>query len=300
MSSEKKEWKRVRGCMGLDCSKIEIASSAVMAQQENLDSWNVVTGDTIEELNAGKTLFAFACRVGASLSPADKHLVATIVNLSAFDNEEEENNVPIIDPADAKQQKGYTVIITKTAYLVPRVHADVFTTELMTRPSYHVACQPGSPAIEKRSRECPDTVRMTKTIIPVVFKITLQLKTSLLSEDDCINVGLIDGFKADRGILMERTKRNKNTVDATRKVKSVLLINEVPGGVLLRNTVIVYNTAIPSYAASVINNLGTFGAAEAYQTAQMTRYAVPKIIAGEKDFKPYSDPNSSWTSGWFS
>lgn len=286
--------------MGLDASKVQVQSAAVMAQQEGVDSWNVITGDTIEELNAGKTLFAFGCRVGASLSPADKQLIGAIVNLSAFDNEEEENNVPTIDPTDPEQQKHYTVIITKTAYLVPKLSSEHFTKELMTSTAYHVACQPGAPTIDKKSKETPDTIRMTKTIIPVVFKITLQLKTSMLTDEDCINLGLIDGFKADRAMLMERTKRNKNAIDSTRKVKSVLLYNDVPGGVLIRNTTVVYNSAIPSYAASVINNLGSFGASEAYQTAQMTRYAAPKLIAGGKVDKPYSDPSSSWTSGWFS
>jgi len=304
MSEKKVERKRVRGLMGLNASKITIPSSAVMVQELNpdVDSWNVFTPDSIEHLNEGKTLFAFACRVGNSLTAADKQLIGSMINLSSFENEQEDNNVPLIDPEDGNQQKNFTIIVTKTAYLLPNIPIEAFTPQLLIQPAYHTACQPGHPTIHKCDE--PDTVRMTKTIIPIVFKITLQLKTSLLDLPAMEELGLIDGFPAEKGILMERTKRNKNTLDATRKVKSVLLYNQVPGGVLIRHTVCVYNTAIPSFGAPVINNLGSFGSTEAFQTAQMTRYALPKLLAGEVVDKPYKDPSestfSSLTSGWFS
>ena len=43
------------------------------------------------------------------------------------------------------------------------------------------------------------------------------------------------------------------------------------GGVLVRHIVCVFNSSIPTAAAWVMNNLASYGAKEAAQTAEMTR-----------------------------
>lgn len=282
--------KAVNQCMGLDASNINIASAPIVSDIQ--ESWNLFSPDAIEALNEGKTIFAFACRVGNALTPADKEVISSMVNLSKFKDETKENNVPHIDVNDAEEAEKYTVIITKTAYLIRDIDLDDITPELMLRPEYHKCCQPGNPQLHDCDE--PQTFRMTKTVIPVVFKITLQLKTSELSMEETLPLAIIDGFPATKAIMMERTKRNIQTLDATRKVKSILLYNQVPGGILVRHTVVVYNTMIPTVAASVLNNLGSMGSSEATQTAQMTRNALPQLLDGVKDVKPWVDPNAGW------
>jgi len=279
----------------LNATNVPVRSSALMVDEAD---WNIFKNPkNIAELNAGKTIFSFACRVGHELTEHDKRLIGTMVNVSCFEDEEKENNVPVIDVTDEEQVGQFTVVITRTAYLIPGVSLSQFEAmkQLICIPQYHKLCQPGSPVI---ADDCPqpDTIRMTKTIIPYVFKITLQLKSSELTMEQMNPIAAIDGFPGQRALLMERTKRNTKQVDSTRKVKSVLVYNDVPGGILVRHSVAVYNTMIPSYGARVLNNLGSFGSTEAYQTAQMTRHALPQLLAGKTDIKTFSDGHSGWFS----
>ena len=66
-------------------------------------------------------------------------------------------------------------------------------------------------------------------------------------------------------------------MDATRKVKSVLLYNAVPGGVLVRHITGAFNTMVPTYAAALVNNLASFGAREGWQTAVLTKEHMPRV-----------------------
>jgi len=95
---------------------------------------------------------------------------------------------------------------------------------------------------------------------------------SSISSSTCKSLGELDGIPVHAGLLLERTKRNSKVVDATRKVKSLMMYTDLAdGGVLVRHIVSVFNTTVPSYGAWVMNNLGSFGANEATETAVLTR-----------------------------
>mmetsp|Transcript_9124 Transcript_9124/g.13448 ORF Transcript_9124/g.13448 Transcript_9124/m.13448 type:complete len:311 (-) Transcript_9124:151-1083(-) len=229
---------------------------------------------SIHWLNKGDTLFAFKCAVGDTLSKEDQHVVAKVVNVSSFDDEVEENNVPHFDPYNKEQAKEFTCIITKVAYLLPDIPLDALTPTSMTNVNYHKRCQPGNPTIWD-DVAAPDTFRMTKKVIPLIFSITIQLKASEVVKKEHLQtlhqLCPSQKFEIDKALLMERTKRNKKVVDATRKAKSVLLYTKVDGGLLVQHYTVVLNSFIPSFAAAVLNNGISYGAAEAAETASLTR-----------------------------
>jgi hypothetical protein len=246
---------------------------------------------TIWRLNNGDVLFAFKTAVGNFLGDEEKHVVSHLVNLSGFADETKENNVPNIDIYNEEEAAKYTFIITKVTYLLPDVPLDVLTPTALSNRDYHRRCQPGSPTIYDGLAD-DRTFRMTKTIIPLVFKITIQLRAShLTNKDDLKHVEDLCPSKAnkvDKAILMERTKKNIQVLDATRKAKSLLLYTRVEGGLLCQHYTVVINVSIPTFAAPVFNNFASFGAAEGLETANLTRNAF--LHYAKNDYKVLTTP----------
>lgn len=230
----------------------------------------------IWRLNRGDVIFGFKTSVGHLLDDDTKHIVSKVVNLSSFDDEVKENNVPFVDVDDDAETAKFTMIITKVSYLLADVPLEVLTPMAVSQKDYHRRCQPGSPTIWD-DVEGENTFRMTKKVIPYVFNITLQLKASHVTDkDDLKSIHELcpqQAFPIHKALLMERTKRNIAIIDATRKAKSLLLYTKVDGGLLVQHYTVVLNSSIPTLATPVLNNFASFGAAEGLETAKLTRAA---------------------------
>jgi len=262
----------------LDCTNCAEESTALC-----VSSWDFLDNqDNITALNQGRTLFGFECAAGAALSETQKALIERYINITGFQNEEKENHSAPINVRDPDQANKYTYLITKVAYLLPGIRLSDMTPELFGSPKYHETCQPGNPVIW---RDCPDptTFRITKTIIPYVFKITIQLKASVVTAAPKAKVEELE--KRPLGLLMvlERTKRNTVVADMTYKCKSFMAYNAVKGGVYVSHLTIVLNTMIPSYGTWIINNMGSFGSKESSLTAELTRRNLPALLVARAE-----------------
>lgn len=250
------------------------------------------------KLNRGDVLFCFGTKVGDALTKAEKHIVHKVVNLSSFDDETKENNVPYLDVYDEEDAKQYTCIITKVCYLIPGVPLEVLTPMAVSQRDYHRRCQPGNPTIWDDCDE-PNVFRMTKKVIPYVFSITLQLKTSEVTDKDefksLMDLDPRSTFAPDKALLMERTKRNINILDATRKAKSLLMYTKCNGGLLVQHYTVVLNTSIPALATPVLNNFSSYGAAEGLDTAKLTRAAFKEYA--KDGYKALSTPEENKLAG---
>lgn len=251
----------------------------------------------VYKLNRGDILFSFATKVGDSLNKDEKHIVHKIVNLSSFEDEQKENNVPFLDVYDEQECGKFTCIITKVCYILPGVPLGVLTPMAVSQRDYHRRCQPGSPTIWDDCSE-KNVFRMTKKVIPYVFSITLQLKASEVTDEadfkTLLDLDRRSTFAPQKALLMERTKRNIQVLDATRIAKSLLLYTEVDGGVLVQHYTVVLNTSIPALATPVLNNFSSFGAAEGLDTAKLTRAAFAHYA--KDDFKYLSTPEPQKTA----
>eukprot|EP01134_Creolimax_fragrantissima_P004929 CFRG4929T1 len=224
----------------------------------------------IRLLNKGATLFAFCCKPGDDLNAAEKNIVDSVINITGFEDEVKDNNAPLVDIFNPDEGRLYTTIITKVHYLLKDIVLDDITPEMLADRNYHMACQPGNPTVWD---EVPDntTFRITKNLIPYVYDMTIQFKVHEVHESYYKQLAELDCTPVHKAVILERTKRHKNIVDATRKVKSVLIYNSVPDGVHCMNITVVLNTSLPNFIAPFIDGLGSFGSTEAAQTAQLTR-----------------------------
>lgn len=265
------------GVEALTCAGVTDKSSSIVVK----DTWNFLSSPLrIQQLNEGLTLFNLVCKVGSELAEDHQAFINTFANISGFEDEIVENNVPHVDACDKAAMSPYTVVLTKSMYMLPNLSINDITAKLLTSQAYHLACQPGKPFIHPPVT--PGTFRMTKTLVPIVWKMTIQFKVSEICVDKAAAIGAVDDVPPDKVMLLERTKRNIHKTDGTRKVKSLIMYNSVPGGLLVRHSTVALNSMIPSYAASLVNNLASFGAREAYQTVNLTRTKLPVLVAKNK------------------
>jgi len=161
--------------IGLNCTNLK-ADSPV----EYIEGYKYMdTHKKIMSLTRGKTFFTFACHSGSTLTDMEILHADTIVNLSGFKDELADNGVEAVNIRNPQEAALYTVAIVKNAYMLPHTKLEDFTPELLCSQEYLHACMPGPPKIWK---EVPDktTFRITKTIVPWVFNMTIQFKVSVL------------------------------------------------------------------------------------------------------------------------
>ncbi|XP_063934707.1 uncharacterized protein LOC135146504, partial [Zophobas morio] len=212
--------------------------------------------EKVQLLNKGSTLLSFCCHGGAGLSEAEKNIVDSFINMSyAFQDEVKENGVPFLDINDELDLKKYTVFIMKVAYLIPDVTLETITPELISSDEYILKCVPGPPILCSGS---PDktTFRISKTVIPYIYNVTVQLKVSeITSQKDLARLSSLDGAKIDRALIMERTKRNISKFDSTAKAKSLLSYRKVKGGLFVTNITVILNTLVPAFISPFVDRL---------------------------------------------
>jgi hypothetical protein len=223
-------------------------------------------------MSDGGCVFILRSAIGATLARGDKEYIDAITNLTHFKDETVENNVPIIDIFDPVVAETITAVMVKTQYVVKGWRAEQFTANFIASHAYQSACQPGKPAHVPDLP--PGQMRFTKTIIPIVYKVTIQFDVSEVTDKAAISkLEETFGVRIDKAILMERTKRRIEIVDATLKCKSVLLYHNLAdgSGVLIICATAILNTQIPAIAAKVLTNSSGMASKEASETAKLTR-----------------------------
>ncbi|KAI5691896.1 hypothetical protein MNV84_02291 [Leishmania braziliensis] len=251
-------------CRDIDPHKVDTALV------EN-DTWDFLSvKSATAALNEGRCIFRFMC---GSLAEADSEtmgIVDAIINLSSFADEVTENNTPKVDVHDSKDMTKYIGIHVKAMYMLPGIMLKDITKNLVVSTEYQKACQPS----ENKVQDCDieDTFRLTLTVIRFVFSLTIQFKVSEITDPAVLlSLSVCDGIVPGKVIMLERTKRNIEKVDATAKVRSLLLYYPVNDGVLVNNHTVVLNTSLPKVVSKIMNTFGSHGAAQSVQTAKLTR-----------------------------
>jgi len=191
----------------------------------------------------------------STLSVQSKAFVRSIVNLSDFDDEEAENNVPVIDVDDPSEMKKYTFVNSKICVLAPTRRLELLNIDLMVNPDYQQVVQSygndrihimrrGEKGWEPRNNR---TVRAVTRIVGS-WNMTVQNQISeypveKVNADPILNHGL----KWDRAFLSERTKQNIQRKDSTVKFKAVTLLKQLDDAVLMMALTVAVNSLVPAW-----------------------------------------------------
>jgi hypothetical protein len=226
-------------------------------------------------LERGGALYSFSCGSHTKFSPYDALLIREVANLTSFEDEARDNNIPIYHERD---NPSYTFVIVKCAYLLPCSDTDWITPTVLASTDYQASCQPSGTDIWEQLQS--DTFRMTKPIIPYLYSFTIQFTVSSLPEDVLSQLSpLCDNVPLDAGLLMERTKRTKSaSQDFNCKAKSVLLYAKIDGGVLVHHFTVLLQNCIPPILTQIVHKCGVCGLAETKETVCKTRaYLAQKL-----------------------
>ena len=236
-------------------SSIPVASKASV-----MSEWHVLDDcQNVKRLNEGGALYYFTFLKGTHLTLQNREMSAKLLNMSSFRSEQEENNVPFIDPLGEADMSEYIFMLNKAVYMMPSsVKLEDLTKELIITPDYQARCQPGGVKVFEVNE--PDTFRFCKTIIWPVYKLTMQFKVSIVDKKYWKGLASFqDGLEVHHALLLERTKRNKLAEDVIKKAKSVLLYHRVESGaIMVTNVTTGAASSIPTIIASVVDKVCTF------------------------------------------
>jgi len=230
----------------------------------------------IKHLDEGSTLSAMTSFVGNETPPNLQSIMDKFVNLSYYKNESKENNVPHIDIYDKEQCKAYTIVMEGAMWVLPDVNAKDITPKLIASYGYSTGtfpetCQIWSPGRDEWVPEDNQTFRFTKTIISFFYDMTIQMHVSDVPEEEFKSLSQIYNIKVDRAIIFERTKRNRQKIDSTAKVKSIFMLHQLEEGVLISQVTALFNTYIPAIIANILPTFHESAAKEVAETAEKTR-----------------------------
>eukprot|EP01062_Namystynia_karyoxenos_P043257 TRINITY_DN3167_c0_g1_i2.p1 TRINITY_DN3167_c0_g1~~TRINITY_DN3167_c0_g1_i2.p1 ORF type:complete len:606 (+),score=147.62 TRINITY_DN3167_c0_g1_i2:88-1818(+) len=244
--------------------------------------------ENMDWLKNGGALFYFTFLKGTSAKQSDLDLSARLFQLTAFEDESAPppvgNNAPHIDPNQPDQRSRFTFVINKATYCIaasPRWSFEDITPQLIASHFYQRCVQPSDTDVvvveDERAAGFqwhPNTFRIRKPIIPGVFKFTCQFRVTELSPAQCRDLSplLCDGMRVDRGLLLERTKRDPMKTDMIAKGKSVLLYHRLAGGgVLVTNITTGVATKVPWIISTIVDKLSFLSAKDVTETVNLTR-----------------------------
>jgi len=260
--------------LDIDCSKI--GSDCVgVSLSTSMDFLN--KPEHLEHLKAGKSLSSFDSFAGHEANDRHKYILDKILNLSSYEDEEKDNNVPHININDAEDAYKYTMCLQRSMWVLPDVNIDDISPKGMAEYDYMNECQPKSCNVwqpgKDYDQEDNQTFRFTKSVIPYVYDLTIQFRIHELPEKDLKSLSEIDDLPIHKALLFERTKRDRSRVDSTRKVKSLLLMHKLKNGqgVLISHITGVANTSIPTLIANILSSFHEMVATEVAETARLTR-----------------------------
>lgn len=251
-------------CRGIDVNE-KVGSKVIH------DTWDFLADDAnTNALNQGDCLFRFMCGTISDFDKETLDVINLFINRSAFADEEKENNTPRIDVYDANEAAKYICISVKAMYMLPGVKLANISVPVVASREYQKSCQPSANKLE--DCDVKDTFRVTIGVIKFVFNLTVMFRVSEITDPNVLfSFKSADGIVPAKVIMLERTKRNVSKVDATAKVRSMLLYYPVNDGILVNSHTFVLNTSIPNMVAKLVNTFGSQGAAQSSETARLTR-----------------------------
>eukprot|EP01062_Namystynia_karyoxenos_P058649 TRINITY_DN50162_c0_g1_i1.p1 TRINITY_DN50162_c0_g1~~TRINITY_DN50162_c0_g1_i1.p1 ORF type:complete len:414 (+),score=100.79 TRINITY_DN50162_c0_g1_i1:97-1242(+) len=240
-----------------------------------ITDWDFFAADrNLEHLRNGGVLFNFTCCDGSALPGHKAAALAQVINRSVFANEVEENNVPHLNMSSKAVLNDHIFVLQKSAYLLPPpLSGKDLTLKILSDPDFRRRTEPGDPKIWDDCKE-PDTYRMTKKIIPLVYKITVQFRLSELPADTLPEIAqaLTPGVMPNRAVLFERTKRDKKKTDALKKMKMMHLYKDLPdGGVLLVSVGCLVLSSLPKVLSGLVSRIGQLSGKDYADTATNIR-----------------------------
>lgn len=246
------------------------------------DTWDFLADeDSVNQLNGGDCLFRFMCGPVHNFDKETLDTMNLFINLSSFADEVVENNTPKVDVYDPCEADKYICISVKAMYMLPGAKLSSITPELMASDNYQKACQPSQNSIEHVDGEY--TFRLKLNVIKFIFSMTVMFRVSEITDPSVLfSFKSADGIVPAKALMLERTKRQVGKVDATAKVRSMLLYYPVNGGLLVNSHTFVLNTSIPTVVAKIVNTFGSQGAAQSAETAHMTRKYVAESMGVDK------------------
>eukprot|EP00494_Astrolonche_serrata_P027620 UN27883 len=138
------------------------------------------------------------------------------MNLSGYKDEVKQNKVPHMDLSDTEEAGQYTFALQKSMWVLPDVSLSGITAEKISSYEYMAKCQPVSCKVWKPNTdfkpEDKTTFRFTKSVIPMLYDLTIQFRTTEVNlKDKKILRSLceLDNMTVHKAILMERTKRDR-------------------------------------------------------------------------------------------
>jgi len=226
-------------------------------------------------LAAGKSLSSFVSFAGNEANETHKFILKRIMNLSCYEDEVKQNNVPNLDIDDRDDSYQYTICIQKSMWVLPNKNIDEITPERFASFNYMDRCQPSSCKVWKPGQDYdPEdnlTFRFTKSVIPYLYDLTIQFRVSELPLEELPNLTELDNLTIHKALLLERTKRDRTRIDSTRKVKSILMFHQLEEGILVSHITGVMNTVIPTMIANLLEHFHETVATEVAETANCTR-----------------------------
>merc|ERR550519_1629320 len=134
----------------------------------------------LKQLRAGKSLSSFDSFAGHEATARQKYILDKILNLSAYANEEKDNNVPHININDAEDAYKYTMCLQRSMWVLPDVNIDDISPKGMAEYDYMNECQPKSCTVwepgKDYEQEDDHTFRFTKGVIPYLYDLTIQFR----------------------------------------------------------------------------------------------------------------------------
>jgi len=252
--------------------------------------------DHEKKLSEGKSLSSFDSFVGQDANAKQKQILDTIMNLSHYKNEVEENQVPTLNIHDPEDSYQYTLCIQKSMWVLPDVKLDDFTPARMAEYDYLNRCQPVSCKMWKPGQDYkPEdefTFRFTKSVIPYIYDLTIQFRVSEVPADVLPELSKLDNIEIHKALLMERTKRDRTRVDSTRKVKSLFMLHQLKDGLLISHLTGVMNTSVPTIIANLLSSFHELVASEVAETASLTRKYWAETLKKQND-TAFNEPKPS-------
>jgi hypothetical protein len=291
--------------------------------------------ENLSTLESGGCIFSFVCN--HELSKYEASMVDAIINLSGFEDEVAENGVPHFEYAEYEEQHRlaeaadrsswhskspssssqsslssrsakhpkYTFLLARCGYLLTGFSLEELLADpqIITSLDYQKACQPAGTEIwDDFDRMDADNFRISKPIIPKVYKFTVQFRVSRVQdENELRHLSEVLHIPVDGAIVLERTKRSKPPKeDATRKIKSVLIYTDLGSGVVLvTHLTIMLQMGLPWVIEGFLGKIGRWGLGETAETAWRTRkylqaklpYASPSFL----DALPHEELKSTLT-----
>lgn len=242
-------------------------------------SWDFLSHPGAQKiLNGGDGFFRFKCAPLTKADADDIHIMKLFANVTSFQDEERENNVPVVDFDNSEHLAKYTAVWVKAMYLFPGVKVSNLTAQLLSTVDYQSHCQPGNPKIFDDVTE-PLTFRSQKVAVKFVYSIVVQMKCSEITDPAVLQTfRSFDGLVPAKVLVMERTKRDIKKTDSTAKCKSFLIFYCITGGLLVSHMTVILNTMIPKIVSPVISTFAKSGTVEAADTATLTRkYLIEKF-----------------------